>query len=95
MISLMMNMKLMARRMKGGNISSGRPVRLAMSHKNDRRSMIFDAVVSGVLFDIISALKNYVSTHSRGLTNIRIHVTVRKDKLLPFSNRLIISWLCL
>ena len=95
MISLMMNMKLMARRMKGGNISSGRPVRLAMSQKNDRRSMIFDAVVSGVLFDIISALKNYVSTHSRGLTNIRTHVTVRKDKLLPFSNRLIISWLCL
>ena len=95
MISLMMNMMLMARRMRGGNISSGRPVRLAMSHKNDRRSMIFDAVVSGVLFDIISALKNYVSTHSRGLTNIRTHVTVRKDKLLPFSNRLIISWLCL
>lgn len=95
MISLMMNMKLMARRMKGGNISSGRPVRLAMSHKNDRRSMIFDAVVSGVLFDIISALKNYVSTHSRGLTNIRTHVTVRKDKLLSSSNRLIISWLCL
>ena len=57
MISLMMNMKLMARRIKGGNISSGRPVRLAMSHKNDRRSMILDAVVSGVLFDIISALK--------------------------------------
>ena len=28
-----------------------------MSHKNDRRSMILDAVVSGVLFDIISALK--------------------------------------
>ena len=66
-----------------------------MSHKNDRRSMIFNAVVSGVLFDIISALKNYVSTHSRGLTNIRTHVTVRKDKLLSFSNRLIISWLCL
>ncbi len=65
-----------------------------MFHKNDRMSMIFDAVMSGFLLDIISALKNYVSTHSRGLTNIRMQAAIKKDKALRFRNRLIDSLLC-
>ena len=55
--------------------------------------MIFDAVMSGFLLDIISALKNYVSTHSRGLTNIRMQAAIKKDKVLRFRNRLIDSLL--
>lgn len=65
-----------------------------MFHKNDRMSMIFDAVMSGFLLDIISALKNYVSTHSRGLTNIRMQAAIKKDKVLCFCNWLIDSLLC-
>ena len=65
-----------------------------MFHKNDRMSMIFDAVMSGFLLDIISVLKNYVSTHSRGLTNIRMQAAIKKDKVLRFRNRLIDSLLC-
>ena len=65
-----------------------------MFHKNDRMSMILDAVMSGFLLDIISALKNYVSTHSRGLTNIRMQAAIKKDKVLRFCNWLIDSLLC-
>ena len=65
-----------------------------MFHKNDRISMIFDAVMSGFLLDIISALKNYVSTHSRGLTNIRVQAAIKKGKVLRFCNWLIDSLLC-